>query len=259
MDWLTGESIGALAGGLAVTVGLTIITSLASMAIGIAAGTLRLSNRPAIRRPATAFVEIFRNVPALIQIIFWAFAVPNLFPIEIRPQLFFNNPVMDVLRTVTGLQVPYYGLAAVLGLTLNTSAHLAEVFRSGVGTIPVEQLEGARTLGADRRQAFRAVILPSGLRASFPAITTRLVHNLKNTSLASFVAVPELFSEVQGSITRTFRATEYLLLAAVLYLVLTWLLTLLLNRIDDRLHRGQPTSGRRIGVMPSGRAGVDHG
>ncbi len=264
MDWLTGEVIATLAAGVAVTLVLTIITSALSLLIGVSVGTLRLSATATIRWPATAFVEVFRNVPALIQIIFWAFAVPNLLPIDLRRDLLFDNAVMDALGAVTGLPIPYYGLAAVLGLSLNTAAHLADVFRSGVGAIPVEQLESVRTLGADRRAAFRALVLPSALRTSFPAISTRLIHNFKNTALASFVAVPELFHEIQASITETFLATEFLVLAALIYLSLSWLLTLGLDLVDARLHRGRTTlapatAGRRFPGTGSAGGGSGRG
>jgi len=116
-------------------------------------------------------------------------------------------------------------LAAGLGLTVAL-------------TVITGACDGARTLGAGPRTVYRAVLLPSGIRTAFPAISTRLIHNMKNTSLASFVAVPELFHEIQASITRTFRATEFLLLAAVMYLVLAWLMSVVLDLVDSRLRAG---------------------
>lgn len=243
MEWLTAEIVRTLAAGLLLTVGLTVITSVFSLLLGTVVAGLRLSSRRRYRWPAVTFIEAFRNVPALIQIIFWAFAFPNLFPADVRRSLFFNNFVLDNrlfdwFGTALGLQIPYYALAAGLGLLLNTSAHLAEILRSGIGTIPGQHLDGARTLGAGSVAAFRSVLLPAGYRSSFPAISNRLIHNMKNTSLASFVAVPELFHEIQASITLTFRATEFLLLAAALYLLLAWVMTVALDLVDARLHRG---------------------
>ncbi len=238
MDWLTPEVMEKLAVGLALTVVLTVITCASAFALGVAVTGLRVSGRRRFRWLAAAFVEAFRNVPALIQIIFWAFAFPNLFPTDLRRDIFFDNAIIDGLKVLTGLSVPYYAVAAALGLTLNTAAHLAEVLRAGVGAVPTQLVEGARTLGASPAKVFRSVLLPAGVRTSFPAISTRLIHNMKNTSLASFVAVPELFHEIQASITKTFRATEFLLLAAVLYLILSWIMTLLLDAADDRLRTG---------------------
>ena len=81
------------------------------------------------------------------------------------------------------------------------------------------------------------MLLPQGLRAAFPAITTRLIHNMKNTALVAFVAVPDLFHATQATITRTFRATEFLLLAAGLYLLLSISFAALLGQVASRLDR----------------------
>ena len=239
VDWLTADTLALLARGVAVTVALTLITSVISVVVGVVIGTLRLTDNRPVRVGAGAFVEVFRNIPALIQIIFWAFAFPSVVPQAARQAIFFDNAVVDWLGTVTGLSLPYYAVAACLGLVLNTSAHLAELFRAGVGTLPNQHVDAARTLGARRRTVFRTILLPGGVRAAFPAITTRLIHNMKNTALVSFVAVPDLFHAVQGSITSSFRATEFLLAAAVLYLLLSAAMSLLLRQIDVRLHRGR--------------------
>ena len=84
LDWLTAETIDLLAHGIAVTVVLTLITSVVSVALGVAVGTLRLTDNRPVRLGAGAFVELFRNIPALIQIIFWAFAFPSLVPSSAR-------------------------------------------------------------------------------------------------------------------------------------------------------------------------------
>jgi len=238
-EWLTPETRGLLADGLMVTVVLTLITSALSFVLGLAVGTLRLTDNRLVRLSAGAFVEVFRNIPALIQIIFWAFAFPSVFSADVRRAIFFDNFMIDALGALTGLSVPYYGLAACLGLVLNTSAHLAELFRAGVGTLPREHVDAARSLGAGRRAVFWSILLPDGVRAVFPAMTTRLIHNMKNTALVSFVAVPDLFHAIQASITETFRATELLTLAAVMYLLLAIAMSGGLHQIDLLLHRGR--------------------
>lgn len=251
--WLTGETVQLLARGVWYTVMLTAITSVLSLVIGILIGTFRLSSSKSLRRLGTIYVEIHRNIPALVLIIFWAFAVPNLFPQEMRATIFFTNPVMEGLNNLTGLPVAYYGLAVILALTLNTSAYLAELFRAGVGTIAAEHTEAARSLGASAAVVYWKIVLPQGIRAAFPAISTRLIHNMKNTSLAAFVSVPELFQGTQTAITRTFRAVELLLLAAVIYLTLSLLFSALLRWIERRLDRRPKTA------TPSQTMGAVHG
>ena len=91
MSWLSEEAILILREGIWVTLFLTVVTSLLSLVVGIGAGTLRLSARPWRRACATIYIELFRNIPALVLIIFLAFAVPNLFPTEWRRALFFDT------------------------------------------------------------------------------------------------------------------------------------------------------------------------
>ena len=145
MDWLTPEVMRLLWRGMVLTILLTFLTSGAAMALGVGIGVARLSERRLVRKTAVLYVEIHRNIPALVHIIFWAFALPNVFPPEMRQAVFFNNFFVNWLSDLTGLSVPYYTLAAGFGLTLNTSAYLAELFRAGVGTIPREHLDAARS------------------------------------------------------------------------------------------------------------------
>jgi polar amino acid transport system permease protein len=190
-DWLNDETIKLMINGIMLTIGLTGVTSVLSILLGIWVGTLKLIQSPALRQLAAIYIEIHRNIPALVLIIFWAFAFPNIFPQDIRSILFFNNPIINQISDWTGLSVPYYTLAVGLALTLNTSAYLAELFRAGVGTIQQEHIDASRTLGASKSVLFRQIIIPQGFRAAFPAISTRLIHNMKNTALAAFVATPE--------------------------------------------------------------------
>lgn len=239
-DWLTAELRGEIATGVAVTIALTLLTSITSFVVGLAAAIGRRSRRVWAQRVAGTFVEIFRNVPALILLIFFAFAVPNLFPTELRRTLFFDNWFVDAIGTITTLPLPYYAIAAVAALTANTGAHLAEVLRAGLDTVPQERIDAARSLGASARAAYFTVTIPDGVRVAFPGVVNRLVHNLKNTALVGFVAVPDAFQEIQGAITKTFQATGLLVFAAILYLALATLLEFGLRRIEAALWRGRP-------------------
>lgn len=224
--------------GLVLTLALTVITSALSLVVGIATGALRISGNRLGRWLAAVHVEVHRNVPALVLMVFWAFAVPNLFPVEMRRGLFFDNGLINWLGSWSGLSLPYYTLAVLLALTLNTSAYLAELFRAGVGAIPQQHVDAARTLGASRRTVFWRILLPEGVRTAFPAISTRLIHNMKNTALAAFVATPEFFHSVQTAITRTFLALEFLAVAAAVYLFLAFAFSAFLRAVEHRLQPG---------------------
>ena len=234
LDWLTPDLLDLLLRGLLLTVVLTAVTAVLALVLGITAGTMRLSRNRFASGLAVLHVEMHRNMPALVLMIIWAFALPNLFPADLRRALFFDNAFLHWLSDWSGLSLPYYTLAAGVALVLNTSAYLAELFRAGVGAIPQQHVDAARTLGASRLELFWRVLLPQGLRTVFPAISTRLIHHLKNTALAAFVATPEFFHSAQTAITRTFLALEFLMLAAVVYLLLAFAFSGLLRWVEKQ-------------------------
>jgi His/Glu/Gln/Arg/opine family amino acid ABC transporter permease subunit len=235
-NWLTPEILAILGKGLWFTLVLTLVTSLLAMVIGVLVGSLRLWGARWLVWGSTLFVETFRNIPALVLIIFFAFAFPNAFAPPSRQALFFDNGFINWLGRVAGLSIPWYALAAALGLTLNTAAYIAELFRAGVSTLPREQVDAARSMGASWGTIFRVILIPGGLRAAYPAITSRLIHNMKNTALASIVAVPEFFNSVTMAINRSFMAIEFLTLAAILYLALAAGMTLGLRWLERWLY-----------------------
>ncbi|MEM7333341.1 MAG: amino acid ABC transporter permease [Chloroflexota bacterium] len=234
-DWLSPELARLLLGGFWVTIFLTAVTTLLAFLIGVAVGGMRLSKRSILQLFATVYIEIFRNIPALVIIIFFAFAVPNLFPIEQRQAIFFDNALADGLKALTGLSLPYYAIAALAGITFNASAYIAELFRAGVKSLPQNTVDVAQTLGATEREVYRRILRPHGVKAAFPAMSTRFIHTMKNTALASFVTVPEFFMVTQTAITRSFQAIQLLLLATAVYLFLAFAFSALLQQIDRRL------------------------
>jgi His/Glu/Gln/Arg/opine family amino acid ABC transporter permease subunit len=235
-NWFTPQILTLLSQGLWLTISLALITSLLAMGLGIGVGLLRLWGKGGAALAATLFVETFRNIPALVLIIFWAFAFPNAFPAQSRQLIFFDNDVIHNLGYLSGLSIPWYGVAAILALTLNTAAYIAELFRAGVRTIAQEHVDAAQSMGASWRTIFRVILIPGGLRAAYPAITSRLIHNLKNTALVSLIAIPEFFGSINTAITRSFMAVEFLTLAALVYLALSAAMLLGLRFLERWLY-----------------------
>jgi polar amino acid transport system permease protein len=122
--------------------------------------------------PATAFVEFFRNTPVLVQILWFYYALPILLPFEIGPMT-----------------------AAALGISLNSAAFSAEIYRGGIESIDRGQAEAARALGMTSAQAMRRIVLPQALRRMLPALTNRGIEIFKMTTLASAVAYVELLQQ----------------------------------------------------------------
>ena len=177
---------------------------------GVLVAALRLYAVAPVRVAATAYVELFRNLP-LILVVFWAFyVVPILIGVGLSP-----------LAT---------GLAA---LALNVTAYNAETFRAGINSIRRGQTEAAMALGMSRMQALRRVVLPQAARRILPVLASTWVSLFKDTSLVSVIAVSELAYSSMQIRAQTFRVLEMLTAMAVIY----WLLGYPQAKIVDWIQR----------------------
>ncbi len=235
-DWsvaLGGGTLFALTSGLLVTISLALMSGILAIGVGLSVAMARYSEKNFLQKAAGTFVEIFRNIPALILILGLSFAFPQILPAELRRNLLFDNQLIDSIFAATGIHLFYY-TALLLGLALNTAAYLAEIFRAGFESVSAIQVDAARASGLSKRLILRMIVVPQGLRISVPALATRLIHNLKNTALAIFVPVPDFFSALLSAISRTFRSIEILAVGIVFYLALAWATSVLLNYWTQR-------------------------
>jgi len=210
-DW---SVVGAHRDALAAATGTTVLLTVATMAIavpcGIVVAALRLYAWTPVRAVATAYVELFRNLP-LILVVYWAFYV---------------------LPIATGLGLSPFatGLAA---LALNVTAYNAETFRAGIGSIRRGQLEAAMALGMTRAQAVRRIVLPQAVRRILPVLASTWVSLFKDTSLVSVIAVSELAYVAMQIRAQTFRVLEMLTAMAAVY----WLLGYPQAKLVDWIQR----------------------
>ena len=210
-DW---SVVGAHRDALAAATGTTVLLTVATMAIavpcGIVVAALRLYAWTPVRAVATAYVELFRNLP-LILVVYWAFYV---------------------LPIATGLGLSPFatGLAA---LALNVTAYNAETFRAGIGSIRLGQLEAAMALGMSRAQAVRRIVLPQAVRRILPVLASTWVSLFKDTSLVSVIAVSELAYVAMQIRAQTFRVLEMLTAMAAVY----WLLGYPQAKLVDWIQR----------------------
>ncbi len=170
---------------------------------------------------STLYVEIVRGVPMLVIILYMGFAIT------------------PALRTASSGsffgEIDLRGLpAAIIGLSFGYGAYLAEVYRAGIESIPKGQMEAARSLGMGYFQAMRYVILPQAIRVVLPPLGNDFVAMLKDTSLISVIALPEVLQQGRLWISRNFRAFEGFNSVAMLYLVMTLLLSLLVRFIERK-------------------------
>lgn len=198
--------------GLVVTVELWAIAFGIGLSLGFAVSLARLSRRAWVNGPAIAFVEVFRNTPVLVQLIWFYYA----FPIVLGQQL---SPFT----------------AAALALVLNTSAYCAEIFRGGIVSIARGQWEGAKAIGMTRSVTMRRIILPQVMRRMLPAFTNRGIELAKVTSLASLLAVQEVMYEGRLLSSTYYRPLEILTVVALIYFVVIYPGSYLSYRLERRL------------------------
>ena len=192
------ENLDVLRAGAIGTLRLFVICIVLGFGFGLVVGFCRHARALWLHLPATAFVEFFRNTPVLVQILWFYYALPILVPIEISPLT-----------------------AAVLGISLNSAAFSAEIYRGGIASIDRGQAEAARAIGMTRAQAMRRIILPQALRRMLPALTNRGIEIFKMTTLASAVAYVELLQQGKLLASLNFNPIEtYTVIAVVFFLCL---------------------------------------
>ena len=206
------RSFPVLLRGVGVTAQLWLGCFVVGAALGLLVASMRLSSTRVVAALGMAWVELFRNVPALIQLIWFFYA----FPILISTQL---TPFM----------------AAFIGLALNTSAYCAEIFRGGIQSVEKGQWEGAAALGMTRRAALRRVVLPQAVQRMVPAFTNRAVELAKTSSLASVLAVHELMYQGRLLSSTFYRPLEILTVVALTYFVLIYPFSWASYRLERRL------------------------
>jgi polar amino acid transport system permease protein len=199
---------------------LTLRLSAISVAFGLAIGLLAvLGKRSAItplRWLAETYIEVIRNTPFLVQVLFIFFGLPSI-GVSLSPNT-----------------------AAVLALSLNLGAFAAEVIRTGIESVPRGQFEAGAALGLSPFQTFRYIVIKPALRTIYPSLAGQFVMLLLTTSIVSSISAEELTSVVQNIDSATFRSFEVYIVAAALYLAMSTIFATVFKAID-RLCFSYPT------------------
>ena len=208
------NNLGFLLAGIQLTLLVTAAALTGSLVLGLIVALGRMSKRPWLRIPATAYIEVFRNTPALIQLMWVYYCLPILIGIDIAA-----------------------APSATLALGVNGAAYVAEIIRGGIQSIDRGQVEAARTLGLSHFQTMRKVVLPQAFRRMIPPFVNESVSLLKFSSLVSVLGVADLTYQAQVLSTTTFRPIEIFTFIAIVYFVLCTALSFLANRLEIRLAR----------------------
>ncbi|WP_045392434.1 amino acid ABC transporter permease [Falsirhodobacter sp. alg1] len=200
--------------GVVVTLQLWIPAIVLGLTGGFFIAQLRLSKRRLLSAPSLVYVELFRDTPVLIQLIWFFYAFPALIGTQLSPFV-----------------------AALMALALNTSAYSAELFRGGITSIHRGQMEAAKAIGMSQAQAMRRVILPQVIKRMLPALTNRVIEVAKMSSLASVLSVHELMYQGRLLSATYYRPFEILTAVAFIYFMLIYPGTFLAGRLEKHLAR----------------------
>jgi len=202
----------------------TILISLISVLLGVILGTLltfmKRSNftifkiNP-LKLLATAYIEIIRGTPMLLQIMIVYYAFDELLGINMEP-------------------LP----AGIIAVSLNSAAYVSEIIRAGIDAVDKGQYEAARSLGMSRFMAMKLIVMPQAISNILPAIGNEFVTVIKESSMASVIGVGEIMYNARVITGRTYRAFEPLIVAAVFYFIITFTLGRLMNYIERRMKAG---------------------
>ncbi|EZO82071.1 TPA: amino acid ABC transporter permease [Pseudomonas aeruginosa] len=198
--------------GFLLTLGLALLSCLLATLLGAPLAIARLSRRRLLSWPARAYLALFRNTPLLVQLFFWYFGVPALLPEALVSWL--NTPHETPLLDWPSFEF----LAAAWGLTLYTSAFVAEEFRAGIASVRPEQRAAGLALGLTQRQVWREVVLPQALRTALPPLLGQYMNALKNSSLAMAIGLAELSYASRQVETETFKTFQAFGIATLLYI-----------------------------------------
>ena len=210
------DNTDALLVGAAGTLRIFAICLVLGLSLGLLVGLGRYSRNRWLHIPATVFVEFFRHTPVLVQILWFYFALPILLPFQISPLA-----------------------AASLGISLNSAAFSAEIYRGGIQSIETGQWDGARALGMRWGQAMRRIILPQALKRMLPALTNRAIEIFKMSTLASAVAYVELLQQGKLIASLNYNPIEAYTAVAVIFFVFLWPLVQFSYFLERRLRRDE--------------------
>jgi polar amino acid transport system permease protein len=217
-DWAiitSGQYFEWIVSGVKITLQLSVVSIALSFILGLLIAVMRMSQIRPILWLSHAYLEFFRNTPLLVQIFFWYFGSYKILP----------TAVNDWMNTMN-----FEFAAAVIALTVYTSAFIAEDIRSGVRSIPKEQMEAARSSGFSYLKSMYYIILPQAVRLTIPPLINQFLNLTKNSSLAMTIGVAEVTYQARQIESYTFKGFEAFTAATLVYLglslIITWLVTL---------------------------------
>ncbi len=188
--------------------------------IGLFFGILLVVKNKICNGIARLFVDLIRGVPMIVLAYFVYFGIP------------YGLNAIGVEMTLSALD------AGIICLSLNCGAYMAEIIRGGIQSVPVGQMEAARSLGLSYGKAMRQVVLPQAIRIMIPSIINQFIITLKDTSILSVIGFPELVNSAKSVISITYRNFEVWAIVGIMYFIVITILSKLAKLLERRLNRG---------------------
>ncbi|WP_027405360.1 amino acid ABC transporter permease [Aquaspirillum serpens] len=216
LDWFVS--------GLGWTIAVALIGWLIALFLGSVLGVLRTVPNRWLSGLATAYVELFRNVPLLVQLFIWYFLIPDLLPEPI--EMWFKQDLNPATSAY---------LSVVVCLGLFTAARVCEQVRTGIQALPKGQAAAAYALGFKLPQIYSQILLPQAFRIIIPPLTSEFLNIFKNSSVASLIGLMELLAQTKQTAEFTANLFEAFTLATIIYFTLNMSLMLLMRWVEKKV------------------------
>jgi len=209
------------AAGTWTTIELLVLASIMGLLLAVPLALARVSPNPLLSMPAYGYIYAFRGTPLLVQLFLIYFGLGQFEAVR-------EGPLWPVLSSAW-----WCGL---IGLTLNTTAYVAEILRGGILAVPHGEIEAAQAMGMSKALAYRRIILPKAFRIAWPAYGNEVILLLKGSALVSTITVFDLMGVTRTVFSRTY-SMDLFFYAAVLYFLMTFVLTRLFRAIERQINR----------------------
>ena len=215
--------LGWMLAGFKMTITLSLSAWVLALLLGAVIGVLRTVPNKALAGFATAYVELFRNIPLLVQLFIWYFLLPELLPTAIGDAYKQSNPIFQQF------------LAAMVCLGLFTSARVAEQIRAGINSLPKGQKNAGLALGFTLPQTYRFVMLPMAFRLVVPPLTSEFLNIFKNSAVCSTIGLLELAAQGRQLVDYTAQPYESFIAVTVAYVVINVTVMFLMRKVEQRI------------------------
>jgi polar amino acid transport system permease protein len=211
--------MGLLVEGTIITIEVSIVSIFFGILIGLFTGLARISTNPFLKMSAITYIEIIRGTPLLVQIMIWYFVLGTI--------------INNLLGKAGLFQVPelWFGVAS---LAIFAGAYVAEIVRAGIQSIHKGQMEAARSLGMTKVTAMRKIILPQAFKRILPPLAGQFISLIKDSSLLGVIAIRELTKATREAVTTSLMPYELWFVCGVLYLVITFTLSMFVQYLEKR-------------------------